>query len=93
MAADKTSKEGTSLQKEPQPDDEQNEHDCQNADDNQELQNGARSMPIEEMSIHSQSGKNKSHKNLVFSKTSSVRRVRDLEIKALKEQEELQNRL
>ena len=36
VAADKSSKNGTSPQKEPQPDDEQNEHDGYNADDSQE---------------------------------------------------------
>ena len=54
---------------------------------------GARSLPIKEMSIHSQGGKNKSNKTSVNSKTSSVRRVMHLELKALKEHEELQKRL
>ena len=36
VAADKSSKSGTSLRKELQPDDEQKEHDGHNADDNQE---------------------------------------------------------
>ena len=53
----------------------------------------ARSLPIEKMSLHSQGGKNKSNKTSVISKTSSVRRILDLEIKALKQQEELQARL
>ena len=68
-------------------------HDGHNADDSQEAQNGARSLPIEEMSIHSRSERAKSNKTSVFSKTSRVRRILDLEIKALKEQEELQTRL
>ena len=93
VAADKSSKNGTSPQKEPQPDDEQKEHDGHNADDSQEPRNGARSLPIEALSIHSRGDKAKSYKTSVFSKTSSVRRILDLEIKALKEQEELQARL
>ena len=93
VAADKSSKNGTSPQKEPQPDDEQNEHDGHNADDSQEPRNGARSLPIEELSIHSRSERAKSNKTSVISKTSSARRVLDLEIKALKEQEKLQARL
>ena len=77
VAADKFSKNGTSPQKEPQPDDEQKRHDGHNSDDSQEPQIGARSLPIEEMSIHAQGGKNKSNKTSVFSKTSSVGRVLD----------------
>ena len=91
--ADKSSKNCTSPQKEPQPDNEQKEHDGLNADDSQEPRNGARSLPIEELSLHSRSERAKSNKTSVFSKTSSVRRILDLEIKALKEQEELQARL
>ena len=71
VAADKSSKNGTSPQKEPQLDDEQKEHNDHNADDNQEPQIGARSLPIEEMSIHLQGGKNKSNKTSMFSKKSS----------------------
>ena len=41
-------------------------------------------MPIEELSIISQGGKNKSNKPPVFSKTSSVTRIFDLEWKTLK---------
>ena len=93
VAADKSSKNGTSPQKEPQPDDEQNEHDGHNADDSQEPRNGARSLPIEELSIHSRSERAKSNKTSVISKTSSARQVLDLELNALKEQEELQSRL
>ena len=93
VAADKSSKNGTSPQKEPQPNNEQKEHDGHNADDSQEPRNGARSMPKEELTIHSQSERAKSNKTSVFSKTSSVRRILDLEIKALKEQEEMQARL
>ena len=93
VAADKSSKNGTSPQKEPQPDDEQNEHDGHNADDSQEPRNGARSLPIEELSIHSRSERAKSNKTSVISKTSSARRVMHLELKALKEHEELQKRL
>ena len=93
VAADKSSKNGTSPQKEPQSDNEQKDHDSHNADDSQEPQNGAMSLPIEEMSIHSQGGKNKSNKTSVISKTSSARRVMHLELKALKEHEELQKRL
>ena len=93
VAADKSSKNGTSPQKEPQPDDEQKEHDGHDAEDSQEPRNGARSLPIEELSIHSRSERAKSNKTSVISKTSSARRVLHLELKALKEQEELQTRL
>ena len=93
VAADKSSKNGTSPQKEPQPDDEQKEHDGHNADDSQEPRNGARSLPIEELSIHSRKERAKSNKTSVISKTSSARRVMHLELKALKEHEELQKRL
>ena len=93
VAADKSSKNGTSPQKEPQPDDEQKEHDGHNADDSQDPRNGARSLPIEELSIHSRSERAKSNKTSVISKTSSARRVMHLELKALKEHEELQMRL
>ena len=50
VAAEKSSKNVTSPQKQPQPDNEQKEHDDHNADDSQEPQNVARSLPIEEMS-------------------------------------------
>ena len=93
VAADKSSKNGTSPQKELQPDDEQKERGSHNAEDSQEPRNGARSLPIEELSIHSRSERAKSNKTSVISKTSSARRVLDLEIKALKEQEKLQARL
>ena len=93
VAADKSSKNGTSPQKEPQPDDEQKERDGHNAEDSQEPRNGARSLPIEDLSIHSRSKRTKSNKTSVISKTSSARRVLDLELNALKEQEELQRRL
>ena len=92
VAADKSSKNGTSPHKEPQPDDEQKEHDGHNADDSQEPRNGARSLPIEELSIHSRSERAESNKTSVISKTSSARRILDLEIKALKEQGELQEK-
>ena len=90
VAADKSSKNGTSPQKEPQPADEPKEHDGHNADDIQERNKCARSLPIEELSKHSRSERAKSNKNSVISKTSSARPILDLEIKALKEQEELQ---
>ena len=88
--ADKSSKNCTSPQKKPQPDDEQKEDDGHIADDSQELRNRARSLQIEEMSIYSQGDKTKSNKTSLISKTSSARRVLHLELKALKEQEELQ---
>ena len=91
--ADKSSKNCTSPQKEPQPDDEKTEDNGHNADDGQEREEGTRSLPIEELSIHSRSKRTKSNKTSVISNTSSARRVLDLEIKALKEQEELQARL
>ena len=51
-AADNSSKNGTSPQKELQPDDEQKGHDDgHNAHDIQEQQKGPRSLPIEELSI------------------------------------------
>ena len=55
--------------------------------------NEARSLPIEALSMHSRSDKTKSNKTSVISKTSSARRVLHLELKTLKEQEELQSRL
>ena len=87
IAADKSSKNGTSPQKEPQPDDALRDPKGPNADDIQKPRNEASSQPIEEMSIHS-----RGDKTSVFSKTSSGRRSFDLEIKALREQE-LQTRL
>ena len=93
-AADKSSKNGTSPQKEPQSDNEQKRHDDgHNADDRQEPRNGASSLPIDELSIHSRSKRTKSNKTSVISKTSSARRFLNLELKSLKEQEELQTRL
>ena len=93
-AADKSSKNGTSPQKEPQSDNEQKGHnDGHNADDRQEPRNRARSLQIEELSIHSHGDRTKSNKTSVMSKSSSARRVIDLELNALKEQEELQSRL
>ena len=92
VVADKPSKNNTSPQKDPQPDNEQKEHDEHNADDSQEPQNGARPLPIKEMSIHSQGGKNKNNKTSVISKTSSARQVMHLELKALKYHEKVQKR-
>ena len=93
-AADKFSKNGTSSQRETQPDDEQKGHDDGHiADDRREPRNRARSLQLEEMSIDSQGDKTKSNKTSVISKTSSASRVLHLELKALKEQEELQARL
>ena len=69
------------------PDDGKKELDGQNADEGQDPRNRARSMQIEELSIHSQGDKTKSNK------TSSARQILHLELKALKEQEELQARL
>ena len=93
VAADKSSRNGTSPQKEPEPDEEQKEDNGYNADDSQERNKCARSLPIDELSIHSRSKRTKSNKTSVISKTSSARRVLDLELNALKEQEELQSRL
>ena len=92
-AADNSSRNGTSPQKEPESDEEQKEDNGHNADDSQERNKCARSLPIEELSIHSRSKRTKSNKTSVISKTSSARRVLDLELNALKEQEELQSRL
>ena len=91
--ADKSGKNCTSPQKELQPDNEQKEHDGHIADDSQEPRTRARSLQIEEMSIDSQGDKTESNKASVISKTSSARRVLHLELKALKEHEELQARL
>ena len=85
-AADEASANGTSPQKELQQDDEQKKLEDHNADDRQDPTNGARSQPTEELSIHSQFDKTKSNKTAVFSKTSRVRRILDLELKALREQ-------
>ena len=93
VAADKLSKNGTSPQKEPEPDDEQKELDGQSADDRQDPRKRARSQQFEEMSIHSQGDKTKSNETSVISKTSSARRVMHLELKTLKKHEELQKRL
>ena len=79
VAADKSSKNGTSPQKEPQPDDELRKPNGPNADDCQKPRNEASSQPIEELSIHSRGDKTKSNKTSVFSKASSVRRIFDLE--------------
>ena len=92
-AADKSSTKGTSPQKEPEPDDEQQELDGRSADDRQDPRKRARSLQIEELSIHSQGDKTKSNKTSVISKTSTAKRVMHLELKALKEHEELQKRL
>ena len=93
VAADKSSRNGTSPQKEPEPDEEQNEDNGHNADDSQERNKCARSLPIEELSIHSRRKRTKSNKTSVISKTSSARRVLDLELNAFEEQKELQSRL
>ena len=79
-------------QKELEPDDEQKALEAHGADESQEQRNGARSLQIKELSIHSQGDKTKSNKTSEFSKTSSVRRILDLELKALREQEDLQAR-
>ena len=71
----------------PQPDDEQIDDNDHYEDDSQEPQNEARSLPIEELSLRSRSKRTKSNKTSVISKTSKARRVLDLELKALKEQE------
>ena len=92
-AADKSSKKGTSPQKEPEPDDEQEELDGHSADDRQDPRKRARSLQIEELSIHWQGDKTKNNKTSVISKTSRARRVLHLELKALKEHEELRKRL
>ena len=89
-AADKSSKKGTSPQKEPEPDAEQKELDGYSADDRQDSRKGVRSLQVEELSIHSQGDKTKSNKTSVISITSSARRVLHLELKALKKQAELQ---
>ena len=125
-------KDGTSPQKEPQSDNERKENNDHNVNGSQKPTNETRSQPIEEMSelavllapskflssnqgfvlhltfsrtqrfccfwvchqtLASQGDKPKSNKTSVFSKTSSVRRIPDLKIKTLKEQEELQARL
>ena len=79
--------------KKTQPDDEQKEHGDNKVNDSQKSMNEARSLPIEALSVHSRSDKTKSNKTSVISKTSSARQVLHLELKTLKEQEELQSRL
>ena len=81
----------TSPQKDKEVDYELTELDGHNKDDSQEPRNGLRSQPIEELSIHSQGDKTKSNKTSVFSKTSSVSRVLDFELNALKEQRRIAN--
>ena len=93
MAAEKSRKSGTSSQKDSELDIEQKELDGHNSDNRQKPRSSARSLPKEEMSLHSQGDKTKSNKNSVFSKTSSVRRVPNLMLKAQLEQEKLQARL
>ena len=63
VPADKSNKNGKSPQKELTRDNEQKEHDGHNADDSSEPQNGARSLPKEEMSIGSQGGKKQKRQN------------------------------
>ena len=92
-AADKSSKKGTSPQKEPEPDDERKDFDGHSADDRQDQRKGARSLQVEKLSIHSHGDRTKRNKTSVMSKSTSARRVIDLELNALKEQEELQSRL
>ena len=92
-AEDKSGKNGTSPQKDSALDDELKELVGHNADDRQNPRHRATSQPLEELNIHSLGDKMKSNKTSVFSKTSNVRRVLDLELKALKDQEELQARL
>ena len=60
----------TSPQKEPQPDDEQKDDSGKNVDEseNQEPQNGASSLLIEELTVHSRSKRTKSNKTSVISK-------------------------
>ena len=83
VAADKLSKNGTSPQKETQPDYEQRDDSGHNADESQEPQNGARSLPIEELSVHSRSKRTKSNKTSDFKtikcKTSSRFGVKSFE--------------
>ena len=92
-AADQSSKNGTSPQKDSVLDNERKEHNDHIVNDGQKPRNEARSLPIEQLSIHSRSERTKSNKTSVISKTSSARRVMHLELKALKEREELQTRL
>ena len=93
-AAEESSKKGTSPQKEPEPDDEQKELDGHNVDDKQEPRNRARSLQIKKLSLHSHGDRTRSNKTTsVMSKSSSARRVIDLELNALKEQEELRGHL
>ena len=88
-ATDKTRSCTTSPQKNQTPDDEQTIQKARKLDEDQEPESGAIFLPIEEMDISSPSGKTKSNRNSVISKTSSVRRVLRLELKSLKEQKEL----
>ena len=71
----------------------QKELDGHNADDRQKPRNGTSLRQIEELGIHWQCDETKSNKTSVNSKTSSVRRIADLELEVLKDQEELQTLL
>ena len=85
-AADKSIKNGYSPQKELKPDNERQNLDGHNADERQNSRNEA--LQIEELSLDSQGDKTKSSKTSMFSRTSSVTRVLDLELKELQTRQE-----
>ena len=66
------------------------EQETQKPDDDQEPGCGAESLQFEELDISSYFDKIKSKRTSVVSETSSARRVRHLQLKALKEQKEIQ---
>ena len=82
---DKSSKNSTTPQKNPEPDDEQKDCDGHNADGSQDPRLRGRSMQTEELCLRSKGDKTKSNQTSVYSKRSSVRRNLDLQLNALKE--------
>ena len=70
-ATDKSTKNGTSPQKEQQPDDEQNELDGHDADERQDPRSDAKSLQREELSIHRMVTKPKATK-LLYSRKRQV---------------------
>ena len=83
-AADKSSKKVTPPQKEPEPDDKQKELVGQNAVEEQDLRNRARSLQIEEIGIDLQGDKTKSNITSISSESTTTKRGMLLELEALK---------
>ena len=87
-ATDKSSKKSTSPQKEPQPDDEQNEHVNLKLDDYQGPRSEPNTLPIEGLCSLSQRARTKSNRTPVSSKSTTTKRVMLLELEALKKKQE-----